>query len=130
MAADRNRVMKTFLTYAITSFLLLGAGQAAAEASPERAIAILAPSDRQTVFDDEGAVVVSLAPVPPLADGEFIVVRVDEQVVVLPEGLTRFAVTDVPAGAHVIAAMIVDADSKPLSAPRVLTFQVGAGSRS
>jgi hypothetical protein len=122
--------MKTLMTYAVASMLLVAAGAAGAGSPTARAVAILAPSEQNTVFDDEGAVVISLAAVPPLEEGEFIVVRVDEQVVVLPAGLTRIAVSDVPAGAHVVAAMIVDAESKPLSSPRILTFQVGAGSRS
>jgi hypothetical protein len=120
--------MRILLCCAIAT-VLAAAMPAAAAPESSRALAIIAPSEKGTQFDEDGAVVVSLAAAPPLADGEFIVVRVDQQVVVIPDGVTGFALTGVPEGAHLIVAMIVDAEGKPLSVARPLTFHVGAGSR-
>jgi hypothetical protein len=119
--------MKIFMSCMIASSLALAAVSASAEpASAEpgatRALAIVAPSEARTTFDDSGAVVISLAPVPPLGDGDRIVVRVDEQIVVLPSGLTKFALTGVPRGAHVLEAIIVDADGAPVAAAESVMF--------
>jgi hypothetical protein len=119
--------MKIFMSCMIASSLALAAVSASAEpASAEpgatRALAIVAPSEARTTFDDSGAVVISLAPVPPLGEGDRIVVRVDEQIVVLPSGLTKFALTGVPRGAHVLEAIIVDADGAPVAAAESVMF--------
>jgi hypothetical protein len=119
--------MKIFMSCIIASSLALAAVSASAEpasAGPgaTRALAIVAPSEARTTFDDSGAVVISLAPVPPLGEGDRIVVRVDEQIVVLPSGLTKFALTGVPRGAHVLEAIIVDADGAPVAAAESVMF--------
>jgi hypothetical protein len=127
--AEERGAMKTLLSLAIASVMFVAAAPAGAASGAARALAIVAPSAEQTLFDDEGALVISLAAVPPLEEGECIVVRVDQQVVILPGGLTKFALTGVPPGAHEIAAVIVDADANPVSTARALTFHIGAGSR-
>jgi hypothetical protein len=114
--------MKSLLSFVIASFVALGVTPASAEPGSSRALAIVAPSGARTTFDESGAVVISLAPVPPLGEGDRIVVRVDEQIVVLPSGLTKFALTGVPRGAHVLEAIIVDADGAPVAAAESVTF--------
>ena len=122
--------MKRLMTCVAASLVLLGAIPAGASPGAVRAVAIIAPTDRHTDFDEDGDVVISLAPSQPLAEGEFMVVRVDEQIVVVPPGLTKFAVTGISPGAHVVAAVIVDAEAKPVSRTEAITFLVGAGSRT
>jgi hypothetical protein len=115
----------------IASFVALGVTPASAEPADTgaiRALAIVVPSEEQTIFDGR-VVEVSLSPVPPLADGERIVVRMDDQIVVLPSGLTKFAITDVPLGTHVLEAIIVDGDANPVAATDTLTFRIGGGMR-
>jgi hypothetical protein len=111
----------------IASFLALGVTPASAEEpASSRALAIVAPSEARTIFDDSGAVVISLAPVPPLEEGDRIVLRVDEQIVVLPSGLTKFTLTGVPRGPHTVEAIIVDADGTPVAAADGVMFETAS----
>lgn len=114
--------MKILLSYVIASFVALTVAPASAAPVSSRGLAIVAPSEARTIFDDSGAVVISFTPVPPLEEGDRIVVRVDEQIVVLPSGLTKFALTGVPRGTHVLEAIIVDADGAPVAAAESVTF--------
>jgi hypothetical protein len=90
-----------------------------------RALAIVAPSDQRMTFDDDGAVVISLAADPPLAEGEVILLRVDDEIVALPSGLTKLTISAVPSGPHVLEALLVDADSNPVAVAPSVTFDVG-----
>jgi hypothetical protein len=118
--------MKILLSHLIASVVALTATVASAEPGPGRALAIVAPSEQRMIFDDGGEMVVSLAPLPPLAEGELIVVQLDDQIVILPSGTTKFAIAGVPAGTHVLEAMIVDADANPVAAAETVTFDVGS----
>lgn len=115
--------MKTLLTYLVASVAALAILPAGAETGTTRALAIVTPSETRPV-DDGVEVVISLAATPPLAEGELIVLRVDDQIVVLPTGLTQFALTEVPIGTHVLEALIVDADANPVAAAESVTFRV------
>jgi hypothetical protein len=121
--------MKTLLSVMMVSFAALNVAPAGADPGSARALAIVAPSEERTTFDDGGAVVITLAAAPPLAEGDRIVLRVDDQVVVLPSGLTKFALDGVPPGTHDIAAIIVDADDNPVAAAESVTFRMGDGWR-
>jgi hypothetical protein len=122
--------MKIVLSCVIAGFTALTLPPASAEPETGRALAIVAPSEQRTIFDDEGAVVISLSPIPALAEGDRIVLRVDaEQVVVLPSGATKFSLDGVPSGTHVLEAMIVDANDNPVAAAETVTFRMGDGWR-
>lgn len=121
--------MKILLSCMIASFMALTAAPAVAAPGSGRALSIVAPSSERPIHDEGGVVVISFAAEPPLAEGDRIVVRVDAQIVVLPSGLTKFAMTGVPPGAHVLEALIVDADDNPVVATETITFQVGGGLR-
>jgi hypothetical protein len=118
------RIMKTLLTYIAASFLALAAASARAEDGTSRTLAIVAPSAAQTLVDESGSVVIALAPLPALGDGDRIVVRVDEQIVVLPPGQTKFALTGVPSGSYVLEAIIVDAEGDMVAATETVVFTV------
>jgi hypothetical protein len=118
----KDRAMKTLRIWMIASSLALAAATASAAPDSPRALAIVAPSVARTTFDESGAVVISLAPVPPLGEGDRIVVRVDEQIVVLPAGLTKFALTGVPHGSHILEAIIVNADGAAVAEADSVTF--------
>jgi hypothetical protein len=118
-------LMKILASFVIASVVGLAAQPAGAQAAAARALSIVAPVDRQTVPDNDGEVDISFAPSPPLADGELIVLRVDDQIMVLPSGSTKFALTGVPVGTHVIEAVIVDAEASPVAAADAVTFEVG-----
>ncbi len=128
--------MKILVSCMVGSVLAFGAAAASAEppasAEPEagRALAIVAPAEELTIFNEGAVVTVSLAADPPLAEDERIVVRVDKQIVVLPSGATNISISGVPIGAHVIEAIIVDAELKPLAAAETITFRIGAGVRA
>jgi hypothetical protein len=126
--------MKILLSCIATSLVALTVAPASAEpatAEPvsARGLAIVAPSEQRTIFDDGGAVVISLSAAPPLEEGDRIVVRVDDQIVVLPSGSTKFAITGVSPGSHDLEAIIVDADDNPVAAAEAVTFQMGDGWR-
>lgn len=121
--------MKILLSCVIASFLALGVPPAIAAPEACRALAIVAPSGERTIYDEGGVVVIAFAAEPPLAEGDRIIVRVDAQIVVLPAGLTKFAITGVPPGAHLVEALLVDADDNPVAAAETVTFQVGGGLR-
>jgi hypothetical protein len=121
--------MKILLTYVIASVVALTAVPASAAPASSRALSIVAPSDERTIYDERGVVVVSFAAEPPLAEGDRIVVRVDAQVVVLPSGLTKFAITGVTPGTHVLEALLVDAADNAVAAAESITFQMGGGLR-
>jgi hypothetical protein len=114
--------VKSLLSFVIASFVALGVTPASAEPVSSRGLAIVAPSEARTIVDDSGAVIISLSPVPPLEEGDRIVLRVDEQIVVLPSGLTKFTLTGVPRGQHTLEAIIVDADGAPVAAAEGVTF--------
>jgi hypothetical protein len=107
----------------IASVVALGSVPSSAEHG--RALAIVTPSDQRMIFDDGGAVVISLAADPPLAEGEVILLAVDDEIVALPSGLTRFTISGVPSGPHVLEALLVDADSNPVAAAPSVTFDLG-----
>jgi hypothetical protein len=131
--------MKTLLTYLTASLVALGAAPAIAEpaiadpatteSASSRVFSIVAPSSERPIFDEAGIVVVSFAAEPPLGEGDRIVVRVDAQIVVLPSGLTKFSLTGVTPGTHILEGLLVDADDNPVVATETVTFQVGAGFR-
>jgi hypothetical protein len=108
----------------IASVVALGGVPSSAEHG--RALAIVAPSDQRMIFDDGGSVVISLAADPPLAQDEVILLRVDDEIVALPAGLTKLTLSRVPSGPHVLEALLVDADSNPVVAAPSVTFDVGA----
>jgi hypothetical protein len=116
--------MKILLSHLIASVIALTAPVANAEPGPARALAIVAPSEQRMIFDEGGAMVITLAAEPPLEEGELIVLRVDGEIVVLPAGLTRFTISGVPAGQHEIEAIIVDADANPIAVADAVTFDV------
>jgi hypothetical protein len=117
--------MKVLLSCIIASLAALGVQSASAEPATDRGLAIVAPSEEQTILDDSGVLTISFTAAPPLAEGDCIIARVDDQIVVLPSGLTKFAVTGVPSGTHVLEAIIVDADANPLAAAEAVTFHTG-----
>jgi len=119
--------MKIQLSHLIASVVALTA--MAASADPGRALAIVAPSEQRMIFDEGGAMVISLAADPPLEEGELIVLRVDEEIVVLPTGLTRFALSGVPAGTHELEAIIVDADANPVATADAVMFDISRWTR-
>jgi hypothetical protein len=92
-----------------------------------RVLAIVAPAERQMVLANDGDLVISLAASPPLAEGERIVIRVDDEVVVLASGMTQFTLTDVPTGSHVVEAIVVDGDAKPVAEAIAVSFDVRFG---
>jgi hypothetical protein len=53
------------------------------------------------------------------------VLRVDEQIVVLPTGATRFTLSGIPAGTHELDAVIVDAEATPVAAADTVLFDLG-----
>jgi hypothetical protein len=121
--------MKKLPCSLVAAFLAWGAVPAGAEAGSARGLAILAPAAERTVVED-GAVMISVAPDPALAQGEAIVLRVDDDlVVVLPAGVTRFALKGVPPGSHLLEAIIVDADTELVAAAAPVRFMVGPGLR-
>lgn len=107
----------------IASVVALGSVPSSAEHG--RALAIVAPSDQRMIFDDGGSVVISLAADPPLAQDEVILLRVDDEIVALPAGLTKLTLNGIPSGPHVLEALLVDADSNPVAAAPSVTFDVG-----
>jgi hypothetical protein len=121
--------MKILMNHLVASVLALGTAVASADPGPARALAIVAPSEQRMIFDDGGAMVIALKADPPLEEGELIVLRVDEQIVVLPTGLTRFTISGVPAGTHELEAMIVDADANPVAAAVPVMFDVSRWTR-
>jgi hypothetical protein len=121
--------MKTLLTYLIASLVALAAAPVIAAPESSRALSIVAPSHERTIYDESGVVVISFAAEPPLAEGDRIVLRVDSQIVVLPSGLTKFAMTGVTPGTHVLEALLVEADDTPVVASEIITFHVGGGLR-
>ena len=113
------------LTCFVASLVALGVAPASAEPGASRALAIVKPSEQQTIFASGGKVVIALAANPPLEEGERIVVRVDDQVMVLPSGMTKVGISDLPNGEHVVEAIVVDADSNPIAAAENVIFEVG-----
>jgi hypothetical protein len=115
--------MKILLAGIVATSLVALAAPAVADPGPERALAIVAPSAQQTLLDEGGSVVISLAPSPGLGEGDRIVVLLDdEQIVVMPAGMTKFVLMGVPGGSHDIEAIIVDAEGNPLAAAESVTF--------
>lgn len=121
--------MKTLASFMIASLVSLAAPAANAEPGSTRVLAIVAPVEKQTVLANDGSLVISFAANPPLAEGERIVVRIDDQVVVLASGITGFAMTDVPIGAHVVDAIVVDDDANPVALAKPVSFYVHFGLR-
>jgi hypothetical protein len=127
--------MRILARFMIASVVTLAGASASAEpaATPapaaSRALAIVAPVARQMLLANDGAVVVSLRANPPLAQDERIVLRIDDELVVLPSGTTEFAITDVPDGTHVIAAIVVGDDAKPVAVAESVSFDVRFGLR-
>src|SRR5258706_15942688 len=112
--------MKGLLSCMTAGFVALSAAPAGAEPDSGRALAIVAPGAERTIL--EGSTVeISFAPTPALGEGEAIVLLVDDQIVVIPSGLTKFALTGVPSGTHVLEAIIVDADVNPVAAAEAVT---------
>jgi hypothetical protein len=122
--------MKMLAAFAIAAFAALNIPATGAEPDTARGrLAIVAPLQKQVLLANGGDVVVSLAADPPLAEGEQIVVRVDGQVVVLPSGATRFELSDVPDGPHVIEAVLIDGDANPVASAPPVQFHVRFGYR-
>ena len=118
--------MKILASLMIASLAGLGIPPAGAQPAANRALAIVAPAEKQGLVANGGVVVISLAADPPLAEGEHIVVCIDDdQIVVLPSGVTQFAITDVTRGTHIVDAIVVDADTKPVAAAETIRFDVG-----
>jgi hypothetical protein len=118
--------MKILASFMIASLAGLAIAPASADQAVSRGLAIVAPAQKQALVASGGAVVISLAADPPLAEGEHIVVCIDdEQIVVLPSGVTQFAITDVTRGTHIVDAIVVDADAKPVAAAETIRFDVG-----
>src|SRR5260221_957750 len=116
--------MKGLLSCMIAGFVALSAAPASAEPGTGRALAIVAPGAERTIL--EGSTVeISFAPTPALGEGEAIVLLVDDQIVVIPSGLTKFALTGVPSGTHVLEAIIVAPDVNPVAASEAGTVSVG-----
>jgi hypothetical protein len=118
--------MKILLSLLVASAMALIAPAAIAEPGAGRSLAIVAPSGQRMIMDDDGGLVIALAADPPLEEGELIVLRVDEEIVVLPTGRTRFTLTGVPAGTHQLAAILLDADANPVAVADTVMFDVGA----
>lgn len=122
--------MKILAGLAVAAFAALNIPAPGAEPGPARErLAIVAPLQKEILLANGGDVVVSLAADPPLAEGEQIVVRVDGQVVVLPSGATRFELSDVPDGPHVIEAVLIDGDANPIATAPPVRFDVRFGLR-
>ncbi len=127
--------MKILAKFMIASVVTLACASASADpaATPvpaaSRALAIVAPAARQMILANDGAVVISLAANPPLAQGERIVLCIDDELVVLASGTTQFAITDMPDGTHIIAAVVVDDDANPLAVAESVSFDVRFGLR-
>src|SRR5258708_33661259 len=115
--------MKGLLSCMTAGFVALSAAPAGAEPDSGRALAIVAPGAERTIL--EGSTVeISFAPTPALGEGEAIVLLVDDQIVVIPSGLTKFALPRIPSGTHVLEAIIVDADVNPVAAAEAGTIRV------
>jgi hypothetical protein len=127
---DMTMLTGSLFSYVMAALVALSLPAATAAPGTARALAIVAPSDEQTIYHDRGVVVICLAPVAPLAESDRIVVRIDEQIVLLPAGSTKFALTGVPPGTHVLEALVVDADTNPVSASDSVTFHMGGGVRT
>jgi hypothetical protein len=121
--------MKILLSLLVASAAALIAPAAIAQPGAGRSLAIVAPSGQRMILDDDGGLVIALAADPPLEEGEVIVLRVDEEIVVLPTGRTRFTLTGVPAGAHELEAMLLDAASNPVAVADTVMFDVGLWTR-
>ena len=127
--------MRILAKFMIASAVMLAGASASAEppATPApaatRALAIVAPAARQMILANDGAVVISLAANPPLAEGERIVLRIDDELVVLASGTTQFAIADMPDGTHFIAAVVVDDDANPVAVAKSVSFDVRFGLR-
>jgi hypothetical protein len=118
--------MKILASFMIASLAGLAIPPASADQAVSRGLAIVAPAEKQALVASGGVVMVSLAADPPLAEGEHIVVCIDDdQIVVLPSGVTKFAITDVTRGTHFVDAIVVDADANPVAAAETIRFDVG-----
>ncbi|MGZ5041071.1 MAG: hypothetical protein ACXWG1_18320 [Usitatibacter sp.] len=112
------------LTGLILAAVVASAAVPAAAQPGARALSIVSPSEQRVSFDDDGSVVVRLAADPPLAEDEMILLRVDDEIVALPSGSTRFTISGVPNGSHVLGAILFDADANPIAAAEVVTFDM------
>jgi hypothetical protein len=116
---------------AATLALALAAAAVPASAEPlaTRAFSIVSPSGQRMAFDDDGSLVIRFAADPPLSSDEIILLQVDDEIVALPWGSTRFTISGVGNGPHVLGAILFDADANPLAAADAVEFELDGWTR-
>lgn len=95
---------------------------------PYRSLAIGAPADGATVFDNGGNVEVSVSISPALRAGDRVVLALDGRAVRERSG-ARFALSRVDRGEHTLRARVIDAGGNTLISSAPATFYLWRASR-
>ncbi len=119
-----------FLRRALIALLIFGlAGDAVASAGYD-SIAIVKPKNEETIFSNLGdlQVVVSLSPPLRSGEGNRIVLLVDGQAAGEAAG-SRFQLTGIARGTHVLEARVIDRDGTTLVSSAPITIYMWHASR-
>jgi hypothetical protein len=98
--------------------------RSAPPASAYRRVAITAPADDESVWNDDRVLQVAVAVEPPLRRGHRIAVLLDGQRVAQGEGSSPIPLHDVFRGTHELQAVVEDAGGRVVASGQTITFHM------